>query len=129
MFKELKRFINHSFFKVRYTLRKEKFKRYIKQEKELIIETDEKDRCSGKSTLMVELSNKYDTYIFVKYRKQVRHLKEKGANKIIHCCTAESIRGLRSKNIVFIDEGFSEEDLLMLKANFKVYGFHRRRDF
>lgn len=110
---------------VRYGKMKWDFIKAIRIGRGLVIYTSEKNRCIGKTTLLSELSRSHELVIMVKYAHQKELLKRKGVNRVMHVPNIDSIRGMRSKKPILIDEGFSDEELLYLKSSYELYGFHK----
>lgn len=93
-----------------------------------IVLVNDNDRCTGKTTLLVNLSRKHNMPIFVPTRLQSKCLNEKFKEKdmFLSCSNTESLRGKLFPNGVLIDEGVSMEQMNNIeKCNIKVVtGFY-----
>lgn len=118
--RKIKALIKNKYFKYKIMF-------YINMDKPLVIKTTDKDRQIGKSTIIKELSDKYDVPVLIRFYNQQFSLKQKGVRKVIHVPSKENIRGLRSKNFYLVDEGFSKEEIENLSKFVKVYGFYYGR--
>ncbi len=104
-----------------------KYKLYNGFKNNKIILTNDKNRGVGKSTLLFELSRKYDMPIFVNTKAQEeyfnRHFKCK---KVFLKYHLNDLRGRRFPNGILIDEGFDTkqiEELNHLGVNVRT-GFY-----
>lgn len=123
--KEIKNICSMGVWYIKYGKMKWDITKAIRIGRGLVIYTSEKNRCIGKTTLLSELSRSHELVIMVKYAHQKELLKRKGVNRVMHVPNIDSIRGMRSKKPILIDEGFSDEELLYLKSFYELYGFHR----
>lgn len=83
---------------------------------------NEKFRCSGKTTLLVETALKEDMPIIVKHDGYVKEIKQ--INEDVEVYTLEDvIIGMDFAKGVLVDEGLSLEDLKLLRdRDFSVEG-------
>lgn len=117
LFFKIKNKIKYLYFKGKITLG-------IYNNKSVIIEVKNKDRRTGKTTLIKEISKKYDAPVLVRYANQQNTFKQDKINRVIHVPCKEYSRGIRSKNFFLIEEGFSKEEIEYLKKFNKIYGFY-----
>ena len=124
MIRRLKEKYKEILFKLKYKKFNKKIEKAIKKKRNLIIKTDEKDKQTGKTTALVSLSKKYNIPILVKSFWQANYIKKTHKhNNIIHAGNLNSLRGLR-RDIVLVEEGFDNNDILFFMKNFKaVIGF------
>lgn len=115
--KNIEKRIKHFYFKHKLLLN-------IKLGKPTIIQVDSNDRGIGKTTILKEISKKYDAPVLVRYFNQQNTFKKDNIKRVIHIPCKEYARGIRSKNFFLIEEGFTDEEIKHLQKFYKIYGFY-----
>lgn len=124
MITKIKEMFKLNFSNIRFKYLYKTIEKSIKKKTGLVIKTNDKDRAIGKTKTLVLLSKKYNIPILVKSYYQVNYIKQTYKyNNVIHTANLNNIRGLNT-NIVLIEEGFNDDDIVFLTKHFKaVIGF------